>query len=72
VGNDDDTIVSEVRSCDNGISMNTMSPSGSHPPYSPPGENTSNPRATTTNVGQPSDGEKTERACTKVSAAGQQ
>jgi len=72
VGNNDNTIVSEIRSCDNGISMNTMSPSGSRQSYSPPGDHTSNPRSTTTNVRQPSDGEKTERARAEVSAAGQQ
>lgn len=72
VGNDDDLIVFDIHSCDNGISMNTMSPSGSRPSYSPPGEHTFNPRAITTDVRQPSDGEKTERACSKVTAAGQQ
>ncbi|KAL4141847.1 hypothetical protein QTP88_004403 [Uroleucon formosanum] len=72
VGNDDDLIVFDIHSCDNGISMNTMSPSGSRPSYSPPGEHTFNPRAITTDVRQPSDGEKTERARAKVTAAGQQ
>jgi len=72
VGNDDAFIVFDIRSCDNGISMNTMSPSGSRPSYSPPGEHTFNPRSTTTDVRQPSDGEKTERARAEVAAAGQQ
>jgi len=72
VGNDGNFIVFEIRLCNNGISMNTMSPSGSRPFYSPPGDHTFNPCTTTTDVGQPSDGEKTERARAEVAAAGQQ
>jgi len=72
VGTNDNFIVFEIRLCDNGISMNTMSSSGLRPSYSPPGDHTFNPCANTTDVGQPSDGEKIERAHAEVAAADQQ